>query len=114
MATITKSRNLTVIAQERECEKIIVKTGEIASAQLIRGELGMPSGPPAEFGESSLLSSIMIESERVISVRNKSSSRVTYERKNVTGSLITEVCLDLVNTLLNLFANKQHISFVVS
>ena len=51
----------------------------------------MPTGPPAEFGESSLIASIIIESERVISVRNKSSSRVVCERKNVTGSLITEV-----------------------
>ena len=39
----------------------------------------MPSGPPAEFGESSLIASIIIESERVISVRNKSSSRVVCE-----------------------------------
>ena len=59
----------------------------------------MPSGPPAEFGESS----IIIESERVISVRNKSSSRVVCERKNVTRPLITEVYLGLVNTLLNWF-----------
>ena len=42
----------------------------------------MPSGPAAEFGESSLIASIIIESERVISVRNKSSSRVVCERKN--------------------------------
>ena len=74
----------------------------------------MPSGPPAEFGESSLIASIIIESERVISVRNKSSSRVVCERKNVTGSLITEVCLGLVNTLLNWFTNKQHISYLLS
>ena len=75
----------------------------------------MPSGPPVQFGESSLLiASIVIESERVISVRNKSSSRVVCERKNVTGSLITEVCLSLVNTLLNWFANKQHISYLLS
>ena len=31
----------------------------------------MPSGPPAEFGESFLIVSIIIESERVIFVRNK-------------------------------------------
>ena len=74
----------------------------------------MPSGSPAEFGESSLIASIIIESERVISVRNKSSSRVVCERKNVTGSLITEVCLGLVNTLLNWFTNKQHISYLLS
>ena len=30
----------------------------------------MPSGPAAEFGESSLIASIIIESERVISDRN--------------------------------------------
>ena len=74
----------------------------------------MPSGPPAEFVESYLIALIIIESERVISVRNKSSSRVVCERKNVTGSLITEVCLGLVNTLLNWFANKQHISYLLS
>ena len=73
----------------------------------------MPSGPPAEFGESSLIASIIIESERVISVRNKLSSRVACERKNVTGSLITEVHLGLVNTLLNWFSNKQHISYLL-
>ena len=60
----------------------------------------MPSGPPAEFGGSSLIASIIIESERVIYVRNKSSSRVVCEMKNVTGSLITEVCLGLVNMSL--------------
>ena len=69
----------------------------------------MPSGLPAEFGESSLIASIIIESERVISVKNKSASRVVCERKNVTGSLITEVCLGLVNTLLNWFTNTSHI-----
>ena len=61
----------------------------------------MPSGPPGELGESSLIASIMPESERGISVRNESSSRVACERKNATGSLITEVCLGLVSTLLN-------------
>ena len=66
-------------------KKIIFKTGAISSAQLIRREVGMPSGPPAEFEESSLIASIIIESERVISVRNKSSSRVVCKRKNVTG-----------------------------
>ena len=54
---------------------------KLSSAQLIRKEVGMPSGPPAEFRESSLIASIIIESERVISVRNKSSSRVVCERK---------------------------------
>ena len=43
----------------------------------------MPSGPPAEFGESSLIASIMIGAEKVIYVRNKLSSRVACERKNV-------------------------------
>ena len=95
-------------------KNIIFKLGAISSAQLIRKEVGMPSGPPAEFGESSVIASISIESERVISVRNKSSSRVVCERKNVTGSLITEVCLDLVNTRSNWFANKQHIPYVLS
>ena len=99
--------------EERECEKIIFKAGAISLAQLIRSEVGMPSGPPAEFGESSLIASIIIESERGISVRNKSSSRVVCKRKNVTGSLITEVSLGLVNTLLNWFANK-HISYLLS
>ena len=78
---------------------------------LIRSEVGIPSGPPAEFVESSLIASIIIESERVISVTNKSSSQVVCERKYVTGSLITDVCLGLVNTLLNWFANKQHILY---
>ena len=73
----------------------------------------MPSGPPAEFGESSLVASIMIESEKVISVKNKSASRVVCERKNVTGSLITEVCLGLVNTLLNWFTKKKY-SYLLS
>ena len=73
----------------------------------------MPSGPPAEFGESSLIASIILESERVISVRNKSSSRVVCERKIVTGSLITEVCLGLLNTLLNWFTNKQPILYLL-
>ena len=72
----------------------------------------MPSGPPAEFGESSLISSIIIESERVISVGNKSSSRVVCERKNVTGSLITEVCLGLVNTrVVNLYLLSVNVLF---
>ena len=35
-------------------------------------------------------------------------------KENVTGSLITEVCLGLVNTLLNWFTNKQHISYLLS
>ena len=42
----------------------------------------MPSGPPADFGESSLIASIILGSERVISVSNKSSSCVVCERKN--------------------------------
>ena len=90
------------------------KAGAISSAQLIRREVGMPSGPPAKFGEGSLIASIIIESERVISVRNESSSRVVCERKNVTESLITEVSFGLVNTLLNWFTNKQHISYLLS
>ena len=61
----------------------------------------MPSGPHAEFGECSLIASIIIESERVISVRNKSSTRVVCKRKNVTGSLITEVCLGLVKVAVH-------------
>ena len=36
------------------------------------------------------------------------------KRKKVTGSLITEVCLGLVTTLLNCFANKQHISYLLA
>ena len=71
--------------EERECEKIIFKTGAISSAQLIKREVGMPSGLPAEYGESSLIASIMIESERVISVRNKSSSRVAAKGKMLQG-----------------------------
>ena len=63
-------------------KKIMFKTGAISFAQLIRREVGMPSGPPAEFGGSSFIASIIIESERVISVRNKSTSWVAYERKN--------------------------------
>ena len=59
----------------------IFKTGAISSAQLIRRELGLPSVAPAEFGGSSLIASIIIESEMVISVINKSSSRVVCERK---------------------------------
>ena len=46
--------------EEMECEKIVFKTGAISSTQLIRREVGMPSGPPAEFGESSLIASIII------------------------------------------------------
>ena len=95
-------------------KKNIFKAGAISSAQSIRREAGMPSGPPAEFGESSLIASIIIESDKVISVGNKSASWVVCERKNVTGSLITEVCLGLVNTLLNWFTNKQHISYLLS
>ena len=95
-------------------KKNFFKAGAISSVQLIRREAGIPSGPPAEFGESSLIASIIIESEKVISVKNKSVSRVVSERKNVTGSLITEVCLGLVNTLLNWFTNKQHISYLLS
>ena len=135
--------------------KIIFKTGAISSAQEIRKEVGMPSGPPAvhtsiklrleerecdnylqnrsnllgtrnqkrsrdairtpaEFREISSIASIIIESERVISVRNKSSSRVVCKTKNDTGSLITKVYLGSVNTLLNWFANKQHISYLLS
>ena len=90
------------MARRQGMWKKFFKTGAISSAQLIIKEVGITSGPPANFGESSLI----IESERVISVRNKSSSRVVCERKNVTGCLITEVCLGLVNTLLNWFANK--------
>ena len=82
--------------EERECEKIIFKAGAISSTQLIRREAGMPSGPPAEFGESSLIASVIIESERMIAVGDKSPSRVVCEKKNVTGYLITEVCLGLV------------------
>ena len=71
----------------------------------------MASGPPAEYGESSSIAPIMIELERVISVRNKSSSRrvVTFKRKKVT-----EVGLGMVNTLVNWLANKQHISYLLS
>ena len=54
--------------EERECEKIIFKTGTISSAQLIRREAVIPSGSPAEFGESSLIASIIIESEKVINL----------------------------------------------
>ena len=53
--------------EERECEKNIFKTGAISSAQLFRREVVMPSGPPAEFGESSLIDLINIEADRVIS-----------------------------------------------
>ena len=73
----------------------------------------MPSGPPAEFGEITLIASIMIESERVIFVRNKSSSRVVVacERKTITGSLITEVGYGLMNTCKISFPinNTSHI-----
>ena len=37
-----------------------------SSAQLFRREVGMPSGPPAEFEESSLIASIIIELGGVI------------------------------------------------
>ena len=67
--------------EERECEKISSKQGQSLRHNLIRREIGMPSGPPAEFGESALIASIIIESEKVMSVRNKSSSRVVWERK---------------------------------
>ena len=91
-------------------KKIIFKIGASSSVQLIRREVGMSLGPPAEFGQCSFIASIMIELERVISVRNKSSSRVVVacEREKVTWSLITDVCFGLVNTLLNWFASKQH------
>ena len=39
---------------------------------------------------------------------------IACERKKRTAYLITEVCLGLVNTLLNWFANKQHISYFLS
>ena len=100
--------------EERECENIIFKTRAISSAQIIRREVGMPSGQPAEFEESYLIALIIIESGRVIYVRNMSSSRLVCERKKLTGSLITEVCLGFVITLLNWFANKQHISYLLS
>ena len=99
--------------EEKECEKISSNRGNLFGT-INQKEVGKPSGQPAEFGESSLIASIIIESERVISVRNRLSSRVVCERKNVTGSLITEVCLGLVNTLLNWFANKQYISYLLS
>ena len=94
-------------------KKISSKQGQSLPAQLIRREVGMPSGPPAEFGGSSLIASMLIESERVIAISNKPSSRVVCESKMLQGSLITEVCLGLVNTLLNWLANKQHISSLV-
>ena len=69
----------------RECEKIIFKIAAISSAQLIRRKVGMPSGPPADFGESSLIASKIIESESVISVRNQSFPWVAFERKMLQG-----------------------------
>ena len=66
-------------------KKKFFKAGAISSAQLIRREAGMPSGPPAEFGESSLIASIIIESEKVISVKNKSASRVYAKGKMLQG-----------------------------
>ena len=89
-----------IMLKVRECERKIFKLGSSSLAQLIRREVWMPSRPPAEFGESTLIASIIIESERVIFFRNKSSSRVVVacERKTVTWSLITEVCLGLMNT----------------
>ena len=64
---------------------ILIMETELEYCQLIRREVGMPSAPPTEVGESSLIASIMIESERVISVRNKLSSRVACERKMLQG-----------------------------
>ena len=105
-------KDVGIRLEKRECEKNHLQNRGNLFGTINQKRIGMPSGSPAEFGESSLIASIMIGSERVISVRNKSSSRLACERKNVTGSLITDVYLGLVSTLLNWFASKQHISFI--
>ena len=71
----------------------------------------MPSGPPAEFGKSSLIALIIIESERLISL---SLSEISHphglyaKRKGLTGSLLTEVCLGLVKILLNWLTDNKY------
>ena len=47
MAASLKEVGITL--EERDCEKIIFKTGASSSAQLIRRDVGIPWGPPAEF-----------------------------------------------------------------
>ena len=63
--------------------------GASSYAQLSNKEYGIPSGPAAEFEESSLIESIMIDSVMVISVRHHSSAcyAIDYLR------LLTSVCL---------------------
>ena len=54
---------------EKEEVKIHFNNSAISVAQLISSEAGIPSGPAAELGESSLIASIMTFSLKFMSVR---------------------------------------------
>ena len=54
---------------EKEEVKIHFNNGAISGAQLISSEAGIPSGPAAELGESSLIASIMTFSLKFMSVK---------------------------------------------
>ena len=60
--------------ESRDCLNKIKRDGASSETQFNNREAGIPSGPAAEFAESSFTDSLMIDSVIMILVRNTSSS----------------------------------------
>ena len=67
-------RNGSMTPESRTCLNFITRDGASFEAQFNNREAGIPSGPAAEFAESSFMESIMIDSVIMILGRNTSSS----------------------------------------
>ena len=70
---------------EKEEVKIRSNNGAISEAQLISSVAGIPSGPAAELGDSSLIASIITVSLKFMSVKQLASN-TGGSTKNVLGS----------------------------
>ena len=90
----------------------IKRDGANSEAQFNNRDAGIPSGPAAEFDESSLMESIMRDSVIIILVRNTSSSWdvIDSTEKNDSGSVTCLFGRGVVQTLLNCSSKSVHIS----
>ena len=69
---------------EKEEVKIRSNNGAISEAQLISSVAGIPSGPAAELGDSSLIASIITVSLKFMSVKQLASN--TGAQRRMSGS----------------------------
>ena len=83
---------------KKEAVKSFLNKGAISEAQLISSEDGIPSGPAAELGESSLMASIITLSLKFMSVKQLVSDTGGFV-KNELGSRTIFVGSGVVNTL---------------